>query len=606
MSIVCPAQDCPAKDAKSLAQNAGVGEIPVWVLIPLALALGLVLSFSGAHKVWQDGTFFDSDDAMQLVQVRELLAGQNWFDMTIGRLDPPYGVFMHWSRVVDLPLALTIKTFGLAMPVETAERLTRLLFPLILQGLLYAAVAWLARVLVGPRAVLPALVLTLLSGMVFGEFQPGRIDHSAPQIVLLMFMLASLVEAVDPAHARRASLAGALAALSLAISIEDLPFIAALGAIFVAIWVSRGAAMQKALASFGIGFGLTLPLTFVATIGRAHWLDAACDAYSLAYLLPGLAGAAAMIALAAASSRLQGWRARLCAAGLAAAAVVATAALTKPICFYDPYIGVDPLVRQIWLKNVEEGMPLIRFFRQEPFSATIYALPIALGFAATIAAAFREDGLTRLRWLMVAVICGLGVALSFWMIRMIGFTGPIALLGGAWCIVRLRDALTTTKWRQAAMLTFLLVLPFSPIGWALALTQDSQAARREDRAACLASTAFAPLAELPPGIVLAPIDAGSHLLALTPHGVLAAPYHRNNRGNRAALDAFLAEPDVARQILRANHVTYVMTCAGLNETGALAARAPKGFAAQLTRGEAPSWLKPLPRKGPFQVFVIQP
>jgi hypothetical protein len=601
MSIVCPAQD-----AKSRLQNAEVRGIPLWLLISLALALGLVLSFAGAHKVWRDGTFFDSDDAMQLVQVRELLAGQNWFDMTIDRLDPPHGVFMHWSRVVDLPLALMIKTFGLGVPVETAERLTRLLFPLMLQGLLYAAVAWLARILIGSRAILPALVLTLLSGIVFGQFQPGRIDHSAPQIVLLMFMLASLVEAVDPVHARRAAIAGALAALSIAISIENLPFIVALGALFVVLWVGRGAAMQKALASFGIGFGLALPVTFVGTIGRAHWFDAACDAYSPAYLLPGLAGAAAMIALAVASSRLQGGGARLCAAGLAAAAIIATAVLTRPICFYDPYTGVDPLVRQIWLKNVEEAMPLSRFFRQEPFTAAIYALPIALGFAATIAAVFRESGLARLRWLMIAIMCGIGVALSCWMIRVIGFTGPIALLGGAWCIVRLREILMTTKWREAAMLTFVLVVPFSPIGWALALTEDSQTAKHEDRAACLASAAFAPVAELPPGVVLAPIDAGSHLLALTPHSLLAAPYHRNNHGNRAALDAFLSDPDVAAQILHANHVTYVMICAGLNETGALAVRAPHGLAAALIAGKTPKWLKPLPRNGPFQVFVIQP
>ncbi len=602
MSIVCPAEG-----DKSARQNVSAGgRIPLWLLIGLALALGCVLSFPGAHKVWQDGTFFDSDDAMQLVQVRELLAGQNWFDMTIGRLDPPHGVFMHWSRVIDLPLAPMIKSFGLVLPVETAERLTRLLFPLMLQGLLYAAVAWLARVLIGAQAILPAIALTLLSGMVFGQFQPGRIDHSAPQIVLLMFMLASLVDAVDPVHARRAAIAGALAALSLAISIENLPFIVALGALFVALWVGRGATMQKALASFGIGLGLALPVTFVTTIGRAHWFDAACDAYSLAYLMPDLAGAAAMIALAAASSRLQGGFARLCAAGLAAAAIIAAAVLVKPICFYDPYTGIDPLVRQIWLKNVEEAMPLSRFLRQESFTAAIYALPIALGFAATIAAVFHEKGLARLRWLIVAPICAIGVALSCWMIRVIGFAGPIALLGGAWCIVRVHEILMTTKWREAAMLAFVLILPFSPIGWALVLTQDSQAAKREDRAACLASAAFTPIAELPPGIVLAPIDAGSHVLALTPHSVLAAPYHRNNHGNRAALDAFLSEPDVARRVLRANHVTYVVTCAGLKETDALAARAPNGLAAALTRGETPNWLKPLPRNGPFQVFVIQP
>ena len=600
MSIVCPAEG--AKPARQSAEAGG--RIPVWLLIGLALALGCVLSFPGAHKVWQDGTFFDSDDAMQLVQVRELLAGQNWFDMTIGRLDPPHGVFMHWSRVVDLPLALMIKSFGLVLPAETAERLTRLLFPLMLQGLLYAAVAWLARVLIGAQAILPAIALTLLSGMVFGQFQPGRIDHSAPQIVLLMFMLASLVDSIDPLHARRAAIAGALAALSLAISIENLPFIVALGALLVALWIGQGAPMQRALASFGMGFGLALPVTFVATIGRAHWFDAACDAYSPVYLLPGLTGAAVMIALAAASSRLQGAGARLCAAGLAAAVIVAAAMLVRPVCFYDPYTGIDPLVRQIWLKNVEEAMPLSRFFRQEPFTAAIYALPIALGFAASIAAALHERGLARRRWLMVVSICAIAVALSCWMIRVIGFAGPIALLGGAWCVLRLHELLMTTTWRRAAVFAFVLVLPFSPIGWALVLTQDSQAAKREDRAACLASAAFAPIADLPAGIVLAPIDAGSHLLALTPHGVLAAPYHRNNHGNRAALDAFLADPDVARRILRANHVAYVAICAGLPETDALATRAPHGLAAALSRGETLNWLKPLPRNGPIQVFVI--
>ena len=41
---------------------------------------------------------------MRLVEVRDLIAGQGWFDLTQHRLDPP-GVSMHWSRVIDAPLA---------------------------------------------------------------------------------------------------------------------------------------------------------------------------------------------------------------------------------------------------------------------------------------------------------------------------------------------------------------------------------------------------------------------------------------------------------------------------------------------------------------------
>src|SRR5580704_17752580 len=164
---------------KTLPAAAQGKSLPVSLLILLALALGLVMSSADLFSVWQHGTFADSDDAMQLVEVRNFLGGQNWFDLTVARLDPPHGVFMHWSRFNDAPLALMIKTFELFMPADAAERATRICYPLLLHGLLYVGVARLARLLAGRAAVLPAIVLTLLSGMIFTQFQIGRINHSA-------------------------------------------------------------------------------------------------------------------------------------------------------------------------------------------------------------------------------------------------------------------------------------------------------------------------------------------------------------------------------------------------------------------------------------------
>src|SRR5437763_434317 len=48
-------------------------------------------------------SFGDTDDAMRLVEIRDFLAGQGWFDLHQYRLDPPAGLPMHWSRLVDLP-----------------------------------------------------------------------------------------------------------------------------------------------------------------------------------------------------------------------------------------------------------------------------------------------------------------------------------------------------------------------------------------------------------------------------------------------------------------------------------------------------------------------
>jgi hypothetical protein len=574
-------------------------------LILIAMMLSVVMSHATMQGVWHKNTFFDTDDAMQLVEVRNFLKGQNWFDLTAARLDPPYGVFMHWSRLVDAPLALLIKTFGLFMPSDPAERLARIVFPLVLQALLFLGVARLARRLIGVDAILPAIVLTLFSGMMLGQFQPGRINHSATQIVLSVFMLGSFIEALDPARARQMAVAGALAALSLAISLENLPWIGLLSVLLVAFWIARGGTMRTALLSFGLGLAAALPIAFFSTIGPARWFDEACDAYSFAYFIPGLAGAAALLILGFVSPSLKSSRARLAAALIGAGGVAVAIAFTKPICFLDPYNGIDPLVREIWLKNVEEALPLRRFFAMRPATAVIFALPVLLGFVASVAACVFEKGLGRLRWITVAALAGAGSLMCFWQIRIFGFVSPFALMGGAWSIIKLRDRLAKTRWREFASLAFILALPFSSIGWALAAPAPSSP-KHDPRDVCLATSSFAPLAQLPPGLVAGPIDAGSYILALTPHSVLAAPYHRDNHGNRIVLDALLSSPEAAREILRANHVAYVVNCAGLNETKTLAERAPYSLAAQLYARTPPAWLSPVPHGGPLQVFVMRP
>src|SRR5947209_10164609 len=97
--------------------------------IAAAVLLGLALTWPRVLAVWQTGAFFDSDDAMRMVQIRDLMAGQSWFDLTVHRIDPPHGLSIHWSRLVDVPLVALIGAFRLLASAETAERLARILFP---------------------------------------------------------------------------------------------------------------------------------------------------------------------------------------------------------------------------------------------------------------------------------------------------------------------------------------------------------------------------------------------------------------------------------------------------------------------------------------------
>jgi hypothetical protein len=68
-----------------------------WVMIS---GLMLVTSYGAIAAM----RFPDPDDVMRLMQVRDLLNGQSWFDVHQYRVDAAGGgVPMHWSRLVDVP-----------------------------------------------------------------------------------------------------------------------------------------------------------------------------------------------------------------------------------------------------------------------------------------------------------------------------------------------------------------------------------------------------------------------------------------------------------------------------------------------------------------------
>src|SRR6202790_1181547 len=115
--------------------------------IMIALLWAVVVCSLAAPAI-KDAVFdaMSTDDAMRLVEVRDLIAGQGWFDLMQHRLDPP-GVSMHWSRVIDAPLAALIVMLRPLTGAAGAEAVTLILWPALLFGaalLLVAAIdgAW--------------------------------------------------------------------------------------------------------------------------------------------------------------------------------------------------------------------------------------------------------------------------------------------------------------------------------------------------------------------------------------------------------------------------------------------------------------------------------
>ncbi len=317
-----------------------------WVVICIVLAARTV--FTGSSVPF----FADTDDAMRMVVVQDFLNGQNWFDHTQYRLNTPFGADIHWSRLVDMPLAALV---WLLQPLfgDTALIIVGWIWPLFLLLVLLYLSARLTTYLVGPEGLLPAMVLPVLSATVLVEFAPGRVDHHNVQIVLVLALLYATVRAWE--NPKWAGLAGIVAATSLAIGTEALPQIITAVAAFGLFYVvdpDRG----KTARWFGLSFGAATLLHLLIYLPIQKWNPAACDALSLVYVSAAVGVGVVFVVLSLVA--LGHWFTRLMLGAVLGFSMIGGLLLFFPQCLSGPYGAIDPWLVENWLSKIIEAKPV--------------------------------------------------------------------------------------------------------------------------------------------------------------------------------------------------------------------------------------------------------
>lgn len=582
------------------AQNVGAQERFETHLLLLAIWGIAVLTSCLSYGVLSLGP----DDAMRLVEVRDFLAGQNWFDLTQYRLDPPHGVVMHWSRLVDLPLAMLIAAGKSVMPQALAERVAVTVWPLALLFAFLAGTLQLARQLSGETAARVALLFAVLMAPVLQHFRAGSIHHHNVQLTLIIWALAMFVRV--PSRARDGAIAGLLCALSVAVGAAMTPAIAALAVVAGLRWVIEGSRCARATIAFGIALAAGTIVLGIATVAPADYFVVHCDAISIAQasvLGFGGFGLAALAALPALKSRVH----RLTAAGTLAIALAAYLKIGAPQCLGNPYADLDPRLATLWLSSVNEARSLPSMMHDLPQQIPAYfGVPLA-ALVLGILQALRDDSERRWNWIACAAVQAAFILVAIWELR--GAAGanavaaalfPAALLQ-LWPAPQGRAVFFGLG--RGALAALLLLNPVSLLALgtssekAFAAPATTRLIKSGQTGTCQRLADYAPLASLPPGRVLAFIDSGPFILMQTHDAVLGAPYHRNQAGNIAMLDMFLATPHDAEKQMTAHGIAYVAFCPGAPERHAYAARAPEGLAAALARHDVPGFLQRVPLKG---------
>lgn len=565
----------------------------IWWICLGAIALILL----NAARTWPEAGrllfLSDNDDLMRLVEVRDLLGGQDWFDTRQYRILPPEGISMHWSRYVDAGIAALIVPASWLLPMPQAELLAVVLWPSLLACLMVLLIGLGTNRLFGPLAALGALVVFLTWSKLRGEFTPPRLDHHNVQ---MLCATALFYLAVVPARSMRFGvLAGSVSALSLAVGLEMLPVLA-----LVPGWMALRHAFDHAgadrwLLGYGAALAVVAPVLMASQTSPTAYGDMHCDVLALPVLSLAGTGVVATLAPVLAGRVLRGPFVRIVTMTIV---VVLGLWLSAPLlspCLAGPYANVPAAVRDLIESRVVEALPASELFHIMPDLLARTLVPplaiIALALAATIVFWQRLQAMQRSALVLAFLVEVAGISVALLQIRAATLMVPALPFLGGFLIHAFQQISRTSPLRLPALLGLFLAMPTvseealsrligPPAARAATTAVATQPGATAVNATCRSASAMAELADLPKSTLLSTLNLGTTILAYTPHSVASAPYHRSSEAFWNGIAAPESEANM-RVALSRSGADYLVLCL---------ADAAKPYAAALLAGDLPDWL----------------
>jgi hypothetical protein len=566
------------------------------------------------HRNLTDYVGPDNDDAMRLVEVRDFLAGQGWFDMMQYRLGLAGGTLMHWSRFIDLPIASLILFFRMFLSPEGAEAAALTVWPLMLVLPLMFFMGLAGRRIAGVEGMHFSLILTALFVLLSPRFVPGSIDHDNVQLGLVALTVAMLVD--ESYRPRNFAIAAIALAIQLGIGAETTPFVAVACMSVACLWAWKGEIFAPAAKAFALTLTIAVSAAFFSLVPPRLYSMVTCDNLSLGFYGITSAGCVGLLLSSIFASRLsRPWRIAILAVN--GAFVFAITVALAPQCLRNPLSDLDPMLVDFWLSRVTEAQSIISVANRQPDTLGVF---YATGLLAMLVCAFRILRGTRpsLHAMLMALIA-INWVITLVQVRGTEFANLLAIPPLALLIAELRkNYMADPKNLRAILLYAGTLLASVPAVWAVGGALASKGVvngfmvaapvKAEETANCISQQALRPIAGLAPGVVAAASNLGAPLLRFTPHRTLSGPYHRDPDGMMAELLIGLAEPQQAEALLREAKVTIVAFCKGDPQVELVSERAPKGLYAQLSAGHVPAYLEPIAAsaESDVQFFRVTP
>lgn len=589
------------KDASSAPARLGGARLLIWCMVGVA---ALAAAFFFLQPTRLSASLGDTDDAMRLIEVRELIDGRSWFDNTLPRFGGAEPLQSHWSRLIDLPLAALLTAFDLMMPEAGAELALRIVWPLTL---LLAFLYLLGRetdIRGGAWAALLAIALAVTCITDIVQFVPGRIDHHNAMILCATIGILRLARSLDDPEAGWS--AGIFLGLGVAIGYESLALtVASIGASVLFALLPGRSLLGPSRAA--VTFAAALAIALAMTTAPDNFFVEHCDSLSMNLVMLAAIAAAGVCAVQAFEDRLS-LVARLALLAATAGVGLLVYGWAEPACLAGPFGQVDRALFPLWLDRVLETQSLFSAGRDARLLAVTASLYFIIGVYGGVKLIRRERGDTVRFDLLILIVA---ILLSCWQVKLLPYATTLAVPLVAVWLTRPSEAPDPRPLdrRTVAVIAAGVLLVVGTAAW-LTFTGEAPKGRAETALKktqdCAASAAIRPLADLPAGLAVADVNLGPYLVALTRLDALSAPYHRLGPAIMAAHRILHAPPAQAETLLREVGARYVIACPGLDSTRPKGGSAPDALLSLLLADKPPPFLAPVALSGstPLRVWRV--
>jgi hypothetical protein len=560
----------------------------------LLLLLWLVICAALIAIRWKAIHWFslsDTDDNMRMMQVRDMLRGQDWFDLRQYRMNPPVGANIHWSHLVDLPIAGLILLAKPFVGGAIAEKFAIAVAPLLPLGVVLAALSVIARRLIAPGVWILGALIFFCHVTAMTYFMPTRIDHHGWQLAAIGWVVAGLV---DPMRMRGGVVAGTATALSFVIGMEMLPWLAIAGAAIGLQWIMN-ANYGPRMRGYALALSGTVALGYAAFTSYDNAVPR-CDALTPVWLTTLIVASVCYFLLSLFPVPKRSTRILLI--GLAGLIVAGFYALVWPACV-GPLEQVSPEMQKLWLSHISESKPLYTHSW-----LTIMSVSVCLiGMGGNIWSLWRvRNESLAAAWLPITLL-SLAAALMLLLLTRVAATALLFSVPGAvalgWHYLPRMRAHTSMLVRTFGFVGMFLLVSGLWVQLAAGLLPNEKMTPVKKVAAkasgsCQTLPVLHALAILPKATILTFVDMGPRIITVTHHDVLAGPYHRNGDAVLDVHKAMRGSANDALDVMKRHGATLFLLCPGSSESTIYKAENPKGFYAQMMSGKIPAWLEPVP------------